>query len=114
MPTTSIRASTRTRGRLDVVVEAHHVLAVEAPAKAQRHAGDVGRLAGGVLGQVAFGLAGFGDVEAELARLLAQLRQLVLTGRGVEEVGAATPVSMSRPVASMPSGRSARMASLTS
>ena len=73
--------------RLDVVVQLDHVLGVEAVAETQRHAGDVGRLAGGVLGQVPFGLTGFDDVEAELAGLLAQLRQLVLAGRGVEQVG---------------------------
>ena len=40
-----------------------------------------------LLGQVPRGLAGLGDVEAELPGLLAQLRQLVLAGRGVEQVG---------------------------
>jgi len=74
------------QGRLDVVVQLLHVLGHDAVTEAHRHPGDVGRLARAVLGQVPFGLAGLHDVETELPGLLAELRQLVLAGRGIEQV----------------------------
>ena len=68
-------------------MQPHHALRGDALLEPGGHAGDVGRFRRGVLGHVTRRFPGLNDVERQLARLLAQLLQRVLAGRGVEQIG---------------------------
>ncbi len=73
--------------RLDVVVQHDHVLGRQALAEPHRHGGDVVGLSGRLLRYVVRRLSRLEDVEGQLTRLLAELRQLVLARRRIEQIG---------------------------